>query len=195
MRAFFEELGLGGLVVGHKESSLPPVGRTNFEALLKKEGFHNVRGRRADCPYCTGTSRLTVVINRDTFFCFRCGRKGGLRSLSRHHNYSVPTETPEHREARQLAQEFGAWAEQCERALIDRYQFLWRRAGLARTALSYFPEMPQAWDALADYYDNEAQLGAALDTLNFERAGIWLTDPETPEQLFRSWRKEHHARG
>jgi hypothetical protein len=166
---------------------------TLMSSLLERKGFR-VRGKRADCIHCEGHSRLTVSFNNEVAFCHRCHWSVNVRTLSREMGISVVPETQCVREARRLTQEFAAWVDRSERALIARHRFLWRRAKLATIALRYFPEMLQAWDALADLYRNEAQLGAALDSLNFERAGIWLTDPETPEQLFRSWRRDHHAR-
>jgi hypothetical protein len=161
-------------------------GSADFTALLERAGF-KIRGQRADCPYCTGTSRLTVWIGDETFFCHRCKKKGGLRSLLRQHGYAVPAQTPEHREAHRLAQAFAEWADGCERVLIDRHRFLWRRAGLARIAVAHFPDMPEAWDALADYYHAEAKLCGTLDALSFDKTPKCLEEPVTPETLFRSW--------
>jgi hypothetical protein len=166
---------------------------TTMPSLLERNGFR-VHGRRANCIYCEGNSRLTVSFNDEVAYCHRCHWTANVRTLSRKMGISVAPETPEHREARRLAKQFADWVDRCERAVVDRHRFLWRRAGLAIIALRYFPDMEQAWDALADYDHIEAKLCAALDTLRFERASKWLEYAMTPERLFRSWLEEHgHA--
>lgn len=39
--------------------------------LLEQAGFR-VRGKRADCVHCQGTSRFTVAFNDSVAFCHRC---------------------------------------------------------------------------------------------------------------------------
>ena len=169
-----------------------PNGRIHFHALLERAGFR-IRGRRADCPHCRGTARLTVAISDTAYYCHRCGKKGGLRSLARDNGCALPPETPRHREARRLADEFAKWADAAERALLDRHHVLWKRCGRAVIALQHFPEMVEAWDSLAAYYHHEASLCGALDTLCFERTSRWLENPVVPESLFATWREGAHA--
>jgi hypothetical protein len=161
--------------------------------LLEQSG-HRVCGRRFDCVHCAGSSRFTGSFNDEVAYCHRCGWRSNATQLGRAQGHTAHAETESHRLARARAEEFAEWVDRCERVLYARHRFLWRRVGLARTALRYFPDMPQAWDALADYHHEEAKLCAALDSLSFERAGRWLEYPTKPEELFRSWLEAHASR-
>jgi len=165
--------------------------------LLEQNGFR-IRGRRADCPECQaeghGHGRATVAFTSEVFYCHRCKRTGNIRTLSRALGLPVPPELPEQRARRDQVEEFDAWLETCHAILLGRWWLLKRRAELAKLDLAVFPEYEPAWDALADFYHNEASILAALDTLACQKLSPWLEQPMTRErlaQLFadaeRSW--------
>ena len=174
-----------------KDSAPPPS--PNIAELLECAGFR-IRGRRADCAYCQGSSRLTVAFTDQFAFCHRCGWKATIRTLSRNQGIAIAPEAPEHRKARWQTQDFSKWLTTRERILTDHHRRLWRRTWLAHVALQFFPDWDLAWQVLADYYDAEAKLCAGLDALCFEQVGRWLETPETPESMVRSWREDSYAR-
>src|SRR5258708_26715228 len=62
----------------------------NVAAILVKSGYR-IRGRRADCPRCSGHSRLTVSFTDDgRFYCHRCGKGGNVRGLARRLGVTLP---------------------------------------------------------------------------------------------------------
>jgi hypothetical protein len=154
--------------------------------LLERAGFR-VRGRRADCIHCDVHSRLTVAFNDEVYYCHRCGRAGNARTLARNLGIALPPETHEAREKRQRAAQFDEWLNACHLILIRRLRNLIRRAQLARSVLSAYPECEPAWNALADFYHAEAELFGALDVLSFEKLSPWLESPMTREKLFASF--------
>ncbi len=158
----------------------------DFEALLEQAGFR-IRGRRADCPFCEGSSRLTVAFTDEVAFCHRCKWTGNVRTLSRVLGITVAPETAQHREARTRAKQFREWRGICERILTDRFRDLGHMAERAKQVLARWPECEPAWDALADFYHAEAELSAALDLLYLEKASPWLDQPMTRERLAASF--------
>lgn len=140
----------------------------DFKTLLEQAGFR-IRGRRADCPHCEGSSRLTVSFNDEVAFCHRCKWTGNLRTLSREFGVPVTPETAQDRETRTRAKQFDQWRGTCQRILADRFRDLGLLAERAKQELAVSPDCEPAWAALADFYQNEASLSGALDLLAFEK--------------------------
>jgi hypothetical protein len=177
----------------HMENMLPEHGRTqaqftqrpvfaDFKTLLDHAGFR-IRGRRADCLHCDGSSRLTVSFNDEVAFCHRCKWTGNLRTLSREFGVPVAPETAQHRESRTRAKQFDQWRATCQRILADRFRDLGLLAERAKQELAVSPNYEPAWTALADFYQNEPSLSGALDLLAFEKLSPWLEEPMTREKL------------
>lgn len=154
--------------------------------LLEHAGFR-IRGRRADCPYCQAEGgshgRGTVSFTDEVAFCHRCKWTRNIRTLSRELHVSVPPETYEQRQAREREALFAQWTNTCHMILVRHLRQLNERAELAKKILDQIQDFEPAWDALADFYHNEASLFAALDTLAFEKVSPWLDEPITRERL------------
>jgi len=62
----------------------------SFSDLLSEAGFKEGRlKRRMGCPYCTGSQLDTVAVEleREVFYCFRCGSKGSRFTLLKELGY------------------------------------------------------------------------------------------------------------
>ena len=160
----------------------------NIRELLERAGY-TIRGNRTDCKFCEGSKRLTVAISDQFAYCHRCHWKTSLREFAQKQGVTLPPETPEHRQARQLTKEFTERIDRQERMLIQQHRILWRRAEIAHIALKFFPDWEEAWDVLANYYNAEAEILAALDSLSLESVSQWLETPMKPEELFKFWRE------
>lgn|GEM_PF-4876395 len=160
----------------------------NFKALLERAGYRVVGGR-AQCPSCEGSSRLTVAVGDGVAYCHRagCHRYETLRSLSHKLGLPVPKETAAHREARQCVERFADWISTCERVLIDHLWRLRARARWAHVARGYYPELEEAWDALADLYHAESEIMGALDCLAGKTMSRWVERQPTPIKLFQAF--------
>jgi hypothetical protein len=165
------------------DTAVNPAG---FTVLLQKLGFR-IRGKRADCAYCEGRSRLTVAVGHDVACCHRCGWAGNIRTLSRKLGIAVAPETAEQRKARALAKNFDEWRDICQRIVNQQFRNLGRTAALARDVLARYPECEAAWSALKKFYDNEAQLSGALDLLSYEKVSCWLEQPMSKAKFFRAF--------
>ena len=64
---------------------------TSMAQLLEASGFR-VRGRRADCPFCDGQSKLTISFDetKGVAYCHRCHWKTGIRKLAREQGVHLP---------------------------------------------------------------------------------------------------------
>ncbi len=130
--------------------------------LLARAGFR-VRGNRADCFHCKGSSRGTVSFNRLVAFCHRCKWSANARQLAHKVGCTVPTETPEHRLARQRVERFHQWLWKRYTKLGYIERRLARCAEWAKAALNYFPGMDSAWAALAGWYHERRALSAFFE--------------------------------
>jgi hypothetical protein len=161
----------------------------NFYSLLEHAGF-DIRGTRANCPYCEGSSRLTVRIGPgDVFYCHRCHRSGNTRTLLRRFGLPVAPESQQIRERRGLENRFDEWRDKRQQILAKRFHSLSLRAQWAKAALAFYPEWELAWDTLGAFYHREAELSAALDTLSCEKLSLWLDAPTTKSQLLAAFQE------
>jgi hypothetical protein len=146
-------------------------------AILESAGFH-IRGTRADCPYCEGHSRLTVSIRDELFFCHRCHRGGSVRQLAREQGRSLPP--LKIRKANMPKAAFRAWLVGKMTTMMREEHTLLRRYRYALDALQFFPEMQEAWTALADYYHRERYFQLFWTSANDSIGRYWL---------YRAWRQ------
>jgi hypothetical protein len=154
--------------------------------LLERAGYH-IRGRRADCIHCEGHSRLTVSFNDEVAYCHRCHWTGNARTITRELGLPVTPETREEREERARVEQFSQWVNTCHSLIIRHVRYLTSRGGLAKKILAQFPDCESAWAVLAEFYDSESILFAALDVLSFEKVSPWLESPMTRETLFAAY--------
>jgi len=162
---------------------------SDFYSLLERAGFE-VRGTRANCPYCEGSSKLTVRIGPGpVFFCHRCKRSGNTRTLARQLRIAIQPESREVLERRALENRFDQWRDKRQKILAKRFYSLSLRAQWAKAALSFYPEWELAWDTLSAFYHREAELSAALDALSCEKLSIWLDEPMTKARLLAAFRE------
>jgi hypothetical protein len=170
--------------------------QANISDLLERAGFR-IRGRRADCVKCEGSSRLTVSFNDEVAYCHRCQWTANVRTLSRELNIAVAPETREQRQRRARQVQFAEWLDTLYLLIIRRLRYLTECAGIGKEILAQFPDCEDAWSLLADFYHNEAHLFGALDMLAFEKLSPWLETPTTKEKLFAAFeqasRKESNA--
>lgn len=159
-----------------------PVPTPNLSDLIERAGFH-VRGRRADCIHCEGQSRLTVAFNDEVAFCHRCKWTGNIRTLTRELGLPLAPEAREAWERRVRVGQFEEWGNTCWLILVRRLRFLTRRAELAKSILTRFPDCESAWGALADLYHSEAIFTAAFEFLACEKLPEYLEQPMTREKL------------
>jgi hypothetical protein len=168
--------------------------QTNFETLLEQAGFR-VHGTRAECPYCEGTSRLTVRIGPGpVFFCHRCKKSGNARTLSRELKISLAPESRAVRDRRVRERFFEQWRGACQLDLLDELYKLTLKAECAKQTLPLLAHHDALaeieWQALADLYHRQADILAALDTLCFEKLSPWLESPMTRAKLFLAFGAE-----
>src|SRR5258708_29896647 len=69
--------------LGCREVEKAPPAPPPLAELLAQAGFRVRTARRADCPSCTGRSRMTVAFIGEVYFCHRCKRTGSRESLAR----------------------------------------------------------------------------------------------------------------
>ncbi len=171
---------------------LPPM-----RDLLGQAGFGIRSGTRADCVYCTGSSRGTVAFTDALAFCHRChwkanslglARQLGLLRTDRETQRRLHEQAVHRREIESIVAAFESWREARLRQVGDRYRQLGRQASLAQRVLLCWPDCETAWDALARFYHGEPKLCAALDWLSFAKTSIWLDRDSTPAEVFATWR-------
>jgi hypothetical protein len=150
----------------------------NVEAVLTNSGYR-IRGRRADCPYCSGHSRLTVSFTDDgRFYCHRCARGGHIRSLAPVQGITLPP--PRVRAANIPKMQFCAWLSEKMTVLADEERKAHKKLEWANTALFFYDDFESAWDFLAWFY---------------ARRCIWQTFWESATDnvgrywLYRAWRR------
>jgi hypothetical protein len=165
----------------------------NIRELLERAGFGIRSAKRADCAHCTGRSRGTVSYTERVAYCHRCGWRandvrlarelglgpcsGGLQAVPANGGRAkaLPLQDPQarrEREARIAA--FAAWRNAKVDELVARSHRLQFRADLANLMLADEQESVVAWQALADYYHERAQLEATLDFLLYTKLSVWL---------------------
>jgi hypothetical protein len=153
----------------------------NVHAVLAAAGFKNFRRRRADCPFCSGSSRLTVAItDRGLFYCHRCHRGGSIRGLAQRQGVSLPP--PRIRLADNPKQQFRDWLSAKMNEMSKQEWLLYRRVPWARVCLRHFPEHDGAWGALATWYDAEHQFQIFWESASDRLGRFWM---------YRAWRRRH----
>jgi hypothetical protein len=151
--------------------------------LLEQAGFP-IRGRRADCIYCEGHSRLTVAFTDEVAYCHRCHWTGNISSLSRELGISLAQETlTQSRRRRASEAQFREWSNTCYMILLHRQRYLTECAEIGKDILAEHPDCDDAWSLLADLYHGEAEINAAFDFLVCEKVSLWLEVPITKQQL------------
>ncbi len=144
---------------------LPPM-----RDLLEHAGLRIRSATRADCAHCTGRSTGTVSYNAEFAHCFRCdwatnrvglGCELGLLGSDPATRARLRAEARRRMRLEAPIREFERWREAKLRDVSDRYYALSKRATLAHRVLMKFPNCESAWDALARFYQKEAQLARA----------------------------------
>jgi len=162
----------------------------DMRQVLSRVGFRIRGNSRADCIYCSGSSRGTVAFTSEVAFCHRCHWTANTIKLAR--NLGLSTHyTAEARRRAALNREvddFDEWRTARSWELIDLYRRRARSALLAEDVLRGDPENEQAWDALARFYHRERTLLTAIDWLSFTKASNWLEEDSTPSEVFDVWR-------
>ena len=111
-----------------------------FTELLQRDGAERPRRERGKwrCGHCEGKSwTLSANLERELFFCHRCGWKGNRRTLERELRIESPKPTPSQvrgrRLIREMAERFLEWTRrqriQTAALLRDlgRYELDWRQ--------------------------------------------------------------------
>ena len=144
--------------------------------LLEEAGFR-VRGKRADCAYCSGGSRLTVSFTPEVAFCHRCGWRTNIRRLAREQGKAAPTRRIGRAKVRKEL--YRGWLSRAYSSMAEEERKLAGRAELAKLALIYFPDMERGWDTLARWYHTQRNFALFFEAAQ-DRIGRF--------ELYRSWR-------
>jgi hypothetical protein len=170
-----------------RQRSNPPgaAPSTDFYSLLERAGFE-IRGTRANCPHCEGSSRSTVAIGPGAvFFCHRCKRGGNDRTLARAQGLRLPPRRV--RLADKPKQQFKAWLSKKMSEMAREERRLHRRAKWAAVALSFYPDHEAAWSVLAEWHHREYEFSVFWQSATDATGRCWL---------YRAWRgapKKEHA--
>lgn len=174
-----------------------------MRALLERAGFPLRGATRADCIHCRGCSRGTVSFTGELAYCHRCKWRANTATLARElglldaNPAAAAAQRDEARRRAQLdaeLQRFDAWREARIREVSDRYLVLSQRALRAANMLAKAPQCAapgdEAWEALARFFQAEAQLSAAFDWLTGLKASEWLETDATIVEVFEEWRTD-----
>jgi hypothetical protein len=154
------------------------VSAVSVNHVFESAGFQ-IRGKRANCPFCSGSSRLTVSLTGEgLWYCHRCGRGGHIRNLGRELGIALPA--PRVRKADTPKREFREWLSRKYSAMARLEHQLRIRAQWASVCLRFDPNHEPAWQALADFYHAERRLAEF-----FEAAA----DKIGRYQLYKKWRR------
>ncbi len=160
------------------ESVIEHTRQVNIEALFTRAGFQ-IRGRRATCPNCEGRRGLTVSITDEgLWYCHRCHKGGSIRQLARAQGVALPP--PRVRKANAPKAAFREWLGKKMREMANEEHRLTVAKRHAEAALQVFPEMDEAWQALADYYNKEQCFALFWKCATDNIGKYWM---------YRAWRK------
>ncbi len=172
-----------------------------MRSLLERAGFR-IRGKRADCVHCEGSSRGTVSFTDELAFCHRCqwtantfilARQLGLLRGNPEMREKFAREITERKRVHAEEEEFDRWRDGIIRIVNAKHRSLWRNAGLAQDVLAKFPDCEPAWSALGRWYHAEARLTSILDFLLFNRVTDYLEVPSTRQSVMEFWRQRRAA--
>jgi len=151
----------------------------NFRSMLETAGLR-VHNRRADCPACTGSSRLTVAINeaKGVAFCHRCKAVWTAQILAKQQGIDLPKRRPG--KAAEMKTAFWDWFADTYQTRADLERDLHKKAMLAHRVLQKFPDTPEAWEALRRLADAEHGLAAFFEAAQ-DRIGRLA--------LYKLWRR------
>lgn len=162
-----------------------PEAEKQVLAILERAGYR-IHGSRANCPHCTGHSRLTVSFTTDgLYYCHRCSRGGHVCQLSRAQGISLPA--PRVRLADIPKKAFREWLHHKMTEMADRECRLSRRARWAMRALEYFPNWELAWSALADFYHARRNFQDFWERVSGGRAITRLSNDRTEHAKYPRW--------
>ena len=125
-----------------------------MQDLLTQAGF-KVKGRRAKCAHCSGTSRLTVSFTDEVAYCHRCHWTANATQMARSQGRTV---TRKIGLARHRKRQFEQWVSSTYGEMARVEWELSRKASLAIKVLIRFPDCEPAWTALASWYHAEYKL-------------------------------------
>ncbi len=153
--------------------------QVNVHAILERAGFQQIRGPRASCAFCEGSRKLTVAITDDgLWYCHRCHRGGNVRSLAKQQGVSIPP--PRIRKADIPKARFRKWLSQKMTEMSREQYELTRQWRYALAALKFFPDMEEAWQALATYYHRQRYFQVFWESAGDNIGRYWL---------YRNWRR------
>ncbi len=154
----------------------------NVAAILVKSGYR-IRGRRADCPRCSGHSRLTVSFTDDgRFYCHRCGKGGNVRGLARRLGVTLPP--PRLRKADIPKAKFRAWLSSKMTELANEERRAYALKKWADAALHFYPEFELAWNFLGRFHIRHRVWGRFWES---------ATDNIGRFHLYRGWRRHNRV--
>jgi hypothetical protein len=124
----------------------------NVRAILIAAGYSVHARNRANCPHCSGHSRLTVAFTNDgRFFCHRCGKGGHVRSLAREQGVTFPR--PRIRKADMPKAAFRRWLSEKMTALGNEERKAYTKVEWAISALHSYKDFEPAWEFLRWFYE------------------------------------------
>jgi hypothetical protein len=150
--------------------------QASLQSLLLSAGF-NVRGKRADCAYCSGSARLTVSFNNEVAFCHRCKWTANRYQLAKGLGQAVSPRKIGNAEIRK--KKFFDWLSLRYRQMANLERMTVRKARLALSVLEKYPDCEPAWTALARFYHVERYLRIFFEAAQ-DRVGRL--------ELYRAWR-------
>jgi len=159
---------------------IPEINSRNFLVMLEKAGLR-IRNRRADCPLCTGGSRLTVSINeaKGVAFCHRCHASWNANTLAREQGIDLPRRRRGMAAAMKTA--FYDWLADLYQQRADLERDLHKKALLAHRVLLKWPDTPEAWEALRRLADAEHDLAVFFENAQ-DRIGRLA--------IYKAWRRK-----
>jgi len=150
----------------------------NVSEILTRAGFQ-IRGRRATCPFCSSTRKLTVAVTGGgLWYCHRCHRGGSARTFARAQGVSFPA--PRIRNADIPKNQFRLWLTQKMMDMGDEERLALQKMEWAKVALSYYPDFQPAWDFIAWFHEREPAWKRFWESA-VDRCGRY--------SLYRAWRK------
>lgn len=143
---------------------------------LERAGFQ-IRGWRANCAYCKGSSRLTVAFTSSVWRCHRCLKGGSIRALASSQGVNLPAKGTGLSKIKK--EKFKAWLSAEATGLADEERLAFKKKKRIDMALRRGYAIDKVWNFFEWFYEREKVWNSFWE-LYVDRIGR--------KQLYKIWR-------